>query len=130
MHSSVIVVAPCELTIKNDCRVVDIVSWRRGQSYCWRFMNLRLLMWLIQIDEKGSLTLAKSRALVAINRCCRHCNLLRRDIGHDHCVNDVLILQLLLTLAMQRKVWLVLAWHVRLCCNQPSFVVGTPCNAT
>jgi hypothetical protein len=31
---------------------------------------------------------------------------------------------------MQRKIWLVVAWHARLRRNQPSFVVIAPCDKT
>jgi hypothetical protein len=38
LHLSVIVVAPCNMTVKIDCCIIDVVSWHCGQSYCGRFM--------------------------------------------------------------------------------------------
>jgi hypothetical protein len=79
-------------------------------------------MWLININEKGCLLLVQSCALVEINCCCCCPSLLQHNVGREHCINNVVIPQSLLGPAMQRKVWLVVAWrdlefHCR---NQPS----------
>ncbi len=110
-HLSVIVVAPCNLTIRNDCPVVDVVSWHRGQSYCWHFTPSRLLMWLIHIDQKGWLLLVQSCLLVSINP---HCCSLRYDKNNiivvilscnmtlriDHCTSAMSSLQCISLLAL------------------------------
>jgi hypothetical protein len=55
---------------RNDCRVVDIVSWRRGQFYRWRFTPSRSSMWLVHINERvvrhlGDLTCSSRLTVVA-----------------------------------------------------------------
>ncbi len=130
LHLSIIVVAPCDMTFQNDCLVIDSVLWRCGQSYCGHFMPLRLSMWLIHINQKGWFALARSCLLVAINHPRRHRSLLRHDFVRHNRVDDVVVPRSSLTPAMQHKVWLVVAWHVRLCCNQPLFILVAPCNMT
>jgi hypothetical protein len=63
-------------------------------------------MWLIHIDQKGWLLLARSRLLIAINRHRRRRSFLQHDVGRHHRVDDVVIPRSSLAPAMQCKVWL------------------------
>jgi hypothetical protein len=61
------------LTIEHKEMIVassTFASWHHDQNYCWRFVPLRLLIWVIQINEKGWLSQAQSHVLIAINPCC------------------------------------------------------------
>ncbi len=69
----VVVIAPHDMTIRNDCRVVNVVveasrSISSLVSHAFRIINAVNPYW-----SYGRLLLRKSRVLIAINRCCRCC---------------------------------------------------------
>jgi hypothetical protein len=52
--------------------LLTLSLWHCDQYYCWRFMPLQLLMWLIHINRKVGCHLGDIKgSIVAINRCCR-----------------------------------------------------------
>ncbi len=94
------------LTIQHKGIIVvslTFASWRHDQSYRWCFAPLRSSMWLIHIDEKGWLLLARYCVLVGINR--RRCRrgLLQHDVGHHHRVDDIIVPQSSLAPAMRHR---------------------------
>ena len=79
-----------------------VLSRRRDQSNHWCFAPLQSSMRLIHINGLFAVV-AQFCGLVAINCRCHRCSLLRLDVGHEYCINNVVVPRSLLASLMRHK---------------------------
>ena len=84
---------------RSDCLIVNVVVVA-SQSIS---LLASCAFAIFDVVYQHHLLLLQFCALIRINCRCHCCSLLRLDVGHDYCVNDIVVQQLLLASLIQHK---------------------------